>query len=108
MFLGSRVFACAKKLVYTLLWVVAVKSLFPLFCLLVYGLTGFDLSVPFVHIANMIKERYGAELMVGAVVTAIVVPPLAIVFVLRCNPALTGWLQNRLEYASRLFHASKP
>lgn len=96
---GSWVWADINGVFYT--WGAMIAAVLGLTGI-VYGVTGIILLAPFAFIADIIKERWGVDWMLGSIIALTLLPPLIFVFVLRYNFTVVG-PRRQFRYICRWF-----
>lgn len=70
-------------LLYTLVGIIAAKCVFPVICVIIYALTGINISAPLLFVAALIKEKWGVEWVVVCVVAGIIFPTILFLYISR-------------------------
>lgn len=95
---GNWLFADIHGLIYTWGAMVAVGLLL---VVLIYSMTGIMLLDPFAYATDLIKERWGSDWAVLALIATTLIPPFVLVFVFRRN--FTVRPQRQFRYICRWF-----
>ena len=97
-----------KTLLYWLASFLAVKTIFPVCGVVLYGITGIDILALWMSGVYLLQTYCGLTVTVFIVTVSIVIPPTECSWVLRRYfPTLALWTRKPLHRVRRLLCASK-